>query len=88
MSSSEDFLNSADVNEEFNFDDDLSDDSNFDDGNDYENEDENEFGGEDDEMQMEQQKYSQELEFEDVGEPAIFNFNIHNGNFNNNIITI
>lgn len=68
MSSSEgeDFLNSADVNEEFSFDDQDGNDEEF----------ENEM---DDTEDAEEQKYSEELEYEDIGEPATFNFNIHNG---------
>ena len=73
MSSSEgeDFLNSADVNEEFSFDEDGEqyDDQEYD----IETEDSEEND------QLEQQKYAEELEYEDIGEPATFNFNIHNG---------
>jgi len=72
MSSSEgdNYLDSADVNEEFEFDGEASE-SNC----------EHDEGFSDDEEceQMEHQKYSEELEYEDVGEPATFNFNIHNG---------
>lgn len=73
MSSSEgeDFLNSADVNEEFSFDE----------QEEYENEMEEDEIGEDEDAEDsdEKQKYSEELEYEDIGEPATFNFNIHNG---------
>lgn len=71
MSSSEgeDYLNSEDVNEEYSYDEDFA-------------EDEGEERYEDDEGEGEEggeAKYSEELEFEDIGEPATFNFNIHNG---------
>lgn len=71
MSSSEgeDFLNSADVNEEFSFDE----------QEEYEKEMEEDEIEEDAEDSDERQKYSEELEYEDIGEPATFNFNIHNG---------
>lgn len=77
MSSSEgeDFLNSADVNEEFSLENDAM---RMSDAEDFEDE-EGEGGYSEDEGQMEQQKYAEELEYEDVGEPATFNFNIHNG---------
>lgn len=76
MSSSEgeDFLNSADVNEEFSFDE---DGQQYDD-QEYENEMEDAEYSEGND-QLEQQKYAEELEYEDIGEPATFNFNIHNG---------
>lgn len=76
MSSSEgeDFLNSADVNEEFSFDEDGEQygDQEYDiETEDAEDSEEND--------RLEQQKYAEELEYEDIGEPATFNFNIHNG---------
>lgn len=82
MSSSEgdDYLDSADVNEEFDFEDEVSE-SNFDHEHDGECcSDEGEEGEEEEEGNTEHQKYSEELEYEDVGEPATFNFNIHHGN--------
>lgn len=84
MSSSEgeDFLNSADVNEEFSFDDDQYEGE----GQGYENEMEEEDSGV--EEDSERQKYAEELEYEDVGEPATFNFNIHNGNISTASIKI
>ena len=74
-SEGEEFLDSADVNEEFEFEDEASE---LNSENEFEYE-EDGHHSEDDEMQMEQQKYAEELEYEDVGEPATFNFNIHNG---------
>lgn len=78
MSSSEgdDYLDSADVNEEFDFEDEGSE-SNFE-----HNHDDGEFCSDEEEGNgepMEHPKYSLELEYEDIGEPATFNFNIHHG---------
>lgn len=74
-SDSEDYLNSADVNEEFSFDEGVE-------GGEAEGEEY--FGdsgsdGEEQDGEFEEPKYSEELEYEDVGEPSTFNFHIHNG---------
>lgn len=47
-------------------------------GEDYENSD-NDNNENEEEDEEESVKYSEELEYEDIGEPATFNFNIHNG---------
>lgn len=68
----EDFLYSDDVNEEYSYDDetDLNEE--------HEHEGEQEGSGSETEDNA-MTKYSEELEYEDVGEPATFNFKIHNG---------
>lgn len=68
MSNSDsDYLNSEDINEEFS----VHDDSETENGMNADN-----FGAED-----EISNYGDELEYEDVGEPSTFNFNIHNGTY-------
>lgn len=69
-SEGEEYLDSADVNEEFSLETTGEEEG-------EENIEEEEEEGYDDED--ERQKYSEDLEFEDVGEPATFNFNVHSG---------
>lgn len=66
-------LDSADVNEEFDFEDGDNETGYYTESND---ESDNEYSDTDTEPM---QKYSEELEYEDSGEPATFNFNIHSG---------
>lgn len=74
MSSSEgeDFLDSADINEEFSIEAQENDFS----CNDHDHDENDENDSEHSENEM---KYAEELEYEDIGEPATFNLNIHNG---------
>lgn len=74
-SEGEDFLYSDDVNEEYSGYEEEGDGEEFkDEMRDSEDESEDDLSESEDKP-----KYSEELEYEDIGEPATFNFNIHNG---------
>ena len=82
MSSSdgENYLNSDDVNEEYSYGDEMSEGQVEEGNSDFEGYSEEEEEEEGETFESEQPKYSEELEYEDIGEPATFNFNIHSGN--------
>lgn len=82
MSSSEDeFLDASDVKEEFSYDEECceSGSHDYDDINDAEDNDSDSNENENENGSFFASSYPEELEYEDIGEPSTFNFNIHNG---------